>query len=275
MNKYWTLGKIVRISALEEGIAFCRKTGLETLQLSVGDALNIDKSILPEVKAILKDFPAASIVTGWPGPSAWNFREGAVTLGFGPVEWRVFRYNSLIRAAEIASELEIPALQTHFGFVPENPCDPVYPEYVRYLKMIGRKCTQFGLQFNLETGQETPITLRRLIEDAGDPSVGINLDPANLLMYGKANPTDAMDIFGKYVKSLHIKDGCYPGADSYLLGEETAIGKGQVDFPAIFKKLRALNFDGPMIIEREVPEPQQTEDTLACIPMLKKWMEEA
>jgi sugar phosphate isomerase/epimerase len=109
-----------------------------------------------------------------------------------------------------------------------------------------------------------------VIEDVGTGNLGINLDPANLLMYGKANPVDALDIIGKYVRSVHAKDGEYP-VDSRNLGAEKPIGQGRVNFPALIAKLKETGFDGSIIIEREIPEgPEQDKDILNAKAFLEK-----
>jgi sugar phosphate isomerase/epimerase len=106
------------------------------------------------------------------------------------------------------------------------------------------------------------------MEDLGNQDVGINLDPANLLMYGKANPVDALDILGKYVLDVHAKDGEYP-VDGRNLGEEKPLGKGRVNFPRFIARLKELGYDGPITIEREISGEQQRKDILDAIQLLK------
>lgn len=103
------------------------------------------------------------------------------------------------------------------------------------------------------------MVLLRLFEDVGTGNLYVNLDPANLIMYGKANPVDALDVFGDYVRGVHAKDGCYPtnGRD---LGPEVKVGTGKVDFPALLKGLKAHGFDGSLTIEREISGEQQILD---------------
>ena len=110
-----------------------------------------------------------------------------------------------------------------------------------------------------ETGQETPVTLRRVIEDVGTDNLGINLDPANLILYGKGNPVDALDVFGEYVCDIHAKDGKYP-TGGHDLGEETIVGKGKVNFPLFIARLKEIGYNGTLIIEREIWGEQQIKD---------------
>ena len=103
----------------------------------------------------------------------------------------------------------------------------------------------------------------RTIEEVGTENLGINLDTANLILYGKANPVDALDVFGKYVRNTHMKDGFYP-TDGMHLGKEVPIGQGKADFPAVIAKLKALGYAGPLNIEREISGEQQIKDILAA-----------
>jgi sugar phosphate isomerase/epimerase len=110
-----------------------------------------------------------------------------------------------------------------------------------------------------ETGQETPITLLRAINDVGLDNMAVNMDMANLILYGKGEPVGALDVLGKHVRGVHAKDGLYP-TDPYGLGQEVAIGKGQVRFPEAIAKLRQLSYSGPITIEREISGPGQEKD---------------
>ena len=123
--------------------------------------------------------------------------------------------------------------------------------------------------FLMETGQETPTTMSRAIHDVGQPNLGVGLDTANLILYGKANPVDAVDIIGPHVRSIHAKDGRWP-TDPMKLGEEVLIGTGLVDFATVFTKLHAIGYTGAVTIEREISGPQQIADVRAEKVYLEK-----
>lgn len=206
---------------------------------------------------------------GWTGPGEWNFIEGPATLGLVPAAFRDRRIGELMRAADFAHWLGLPAIITHLGFIPENPTDPVFMDVVIAVRSIARRLQGYGMQFWFETGQETPITLLRLIRSVGTPNLGINLDPANLIGYGKANPIDALDVFGEYVRNIHAKDALYP-TDPMKLGEEVKVGEGRVRFPEFVRRLHEIGFKGEFIIEREISGEQQRRDIAATIEYLKK-----
>ena len=130
-------------------------------------------------------------------------------------------------------------------------------------------CKANGQTFLMETGQETPVTMLRAITDAGLDNIRVNLDTANLILYGKGDPVAALDVIGKYVRGLHAKDGLYP-TDPKNLGEEVAIGKGKVDFADVMRKLHALHYTGPITIEREISGARQEDDIRASISYLQR-----
>jgi sugar phosphate isomerase/epimerase len=200
-----------------------------------------------------------TIWVGLPGRTVWDFISGPDTIGLVP-EWRRERRLGVLKlGSDFARQVGVPSITTHVGFIPETPTDPRYLGVVHALTEIGLYCQQNGQSFWFETGQETPVTLLRTIHDVGTGNLGINLDPANLLMYGKANPVDALDVFGEHVRGVHAKDGEYP-TDGRRLGVEKPLGEGRVDFPRLLGKLAALDYRGALTIEREISGPQQIED---------------
>ena len=165
----------------------------------------------------------------------------------------------LLTVTSLARKLGVGQIATHVGFIPEDPNAEQYGATVEAVRTVAARCMQNGQYFLFETGQETPVTLLRTIGDVGLDNLGVNLDPANLILYGKANPVDALGVIGKYVRDVHAKDGCYP-TDGRTLGQETALGEGQVNFPALIEGLRALGYDGAITIEREIGGERQTAD---------------
>ena len=194
-----------------------------------------------------------SFACGMPGPAVWDFYDGNVTLGLVPVMYRERRVRELVEAAPICDKLGVKNIIYHSGFIPENPLCELYHEIIACLRYVCKIYKKLGIYFCFETGQETPVTLLRVIDDVGTGNLGINFDTANLLLYGKANPVDALDIIGKYVRCIHAKDGEYP-TNGRELGLEKPIGKGRANFPAIISKLKDLSYDGSIIIEREIAE---------------------
>jgi sugar phosphate isomerase/epimerase len=212
---------------------------------------------------------ATSLVVGGPGKEVWDFYQGPLTIGLVPRETRAARIAHIKKASDFAKQCGIPAVQTHCGFIPENPNDEVYRETVAAMREVATYCKRNGQNFRYETGQETPITLVRAIQDVGMDNQGVNFDLANLILYGKANPVDAIELLGPYVQGIHAKDGLWP-TNPKELGEEVAIGKGKVDFQRIIARLKQLDYRGAVTIEREISGAQQMEDVRAAIAYLQK-----
>ncbi len=232
--------------------------GVPTCQASL---TNFGAERVTRLKNALEKYSieATAVNTSGPGPDVYDFYQGPLTIGLVPHKYRRQRIDHLKRASDFARQCGIPALHTHFGFIPENPNDPVYAEAVEACREVVRHVKDNNQMVLYETGQETPITLLRLIKDVGLDNQGVNLDTANLILYGKGNPVDALDVIGHYVHGLHAKDGLFP-TDPRKLGEEVPIGQGKVDFPKLIQRLKELDYQGPVTIEREISGPQQMED---------------
>jgi sugar phosphate isomerase/epimerase len=205
---------------------------------------------------------------GWPGPAVWDLIEGPATLGLVPWEFRAERLDALKAAGEFAKALGVPAVITHLGFIPESPVGALFSEVVEVTREVAEHLKSLGLEFWFETGQETPITMLRLITQVGTDNLGVNLDPANLILYGKANPIDALDVFGAHVRNVHAKDGLYP-TDPMKLGREVKVGQGRVRYPEFIKRLAEIGFAGELIIEREISGEQQRRDIAETVEYLR------
>jgi len=251
-----------------DAIAKVHDLGLPTCQVFVDE---IDSVLAGRLREALNKYQieATSLVVGGPGREAWDFYEGPLTIGLVPRETREARIAHIKKASDFAKQCGIAAVQTHCGFIPENPNDPVYKETVTAMREVAGYCKRNGQNFRYETGQETPITLVRAIQDVGLDNQGVNFDLANLILYGKANPVDAIELLGPYVQGIHAKDGLWP-TNPRQLGQEVAIGKGKVDFPRIIARLKELNYRGAVTIEREISGPQQVEDVRAAKVYLEK-----
>jgi sugar phosphate isomerase/epimerase len=258
-------------STPEQAIAKVHRFGFPTCQVHVGMA---PASLAGPLKDALAKYQveATAVMTLGPGRMVWDFYEGPQTIGLVPPATRAARIAALKRASDLAKLCGIGAVHTHCGFIPEDPSDPLYPQAVAAIKDVATHCKENGQIFLMETGQETPITMLRAIEGTGVDNVCVNLDTANLILYGKGEPVGALDVVGGRVRGLHAKDGLYP-TDPRKLGKEVAIGKGRVNFPELIRRLRQLSYSGPITIEREISGPQQEADIRASKEYLEGLIE--
>ena len=243
--------------------------GLHSCQITCWDMALMTPEKAEEVKraSARHGVEVSTFWCGYRGERIWNFIDGPLTLGIVPEELRAARTEDLIKGSDFARMLGVSQMATHAGFLPECPSDPQYPGVLDSLRAIATRCRENGQYFLFETGQETPTTILRVIEDVGTGNLGVNLDPANLLMYGKANPVDSLRIIGKYVRDVHAKDGEYPTCGREL-GVEKPLGEGSVNFPALIKGLKECGYDGAITIEREISGEKQLADIKRAIEIL-------
>lgn len=255
---------------LGKKFADLREMGLCSCQLVIWDRTLLCDSVAAEVNRQSEQYGVeiSALWCGWEGPRVWDFYDGQVTLGLVPPAYRFKRLEMLLQGSDFAKKIHVANFVTHAGFMPENPYDPHYPEAIAALKVIAQRCKYNGQRFLFETGQETPVTLLRTMEDIGLDNLGVNLDPANLICYGKANPVDSLDILGKYVGGVHGKDALYP-VDGRHLGAEMPLGQGKVDYPRFIARLKQVGYDGPITIEREISGEQQRQDILMAKALLE------
>ena len=264
------LGVVVNVAAggPDAALANVARLGLKCCQLGVGMAP-------PEFADPIRRASAkhgveiTALMTLGEGRMVWTLREGPETIGLVPRATREQRVKALMNASNLAKACSIAAVHTHCGFIPENPNDPLYREIVPVIRSVVEHCRNNGQTFLCETGQESPITLLRLIQDVNLENIAVNLDLANLILYGKGESVGALDVLGPHVHGIHAKDGDYP-TDPYGLGREVPIGNGKVRFEEVFRKLAELRYTGPVTIEREISGEQQERDIRASISFLSR-----
>ncbi|MDP4133589.1 MAG: sugar phosphate isomerase/epimerase family protein [Bacillota bacterium] len=245
--------------------------GLDCVQLNCWNPSLYTKENAEKVLEILDGkLRISSVWAGWSGCGIWNFVDGPETLGIVPEAYRYQRMQELCKGAEFTSWLGVHDMATHMGFIPEQPTTSLYTGLVNAVKWVGTCCKKYDIHFNFETGQETPITMMRTIQDTGLDNLGVNLDPANLILYGKGNPVDAIDIYGDKIRGVHVKDGNYPKDDYHKLGHETVVGEGSVNYPVFLPKLIKSGYEGDLYIEREISGPQQIIDIKKTIDYIKE-----
>lgn len=193
------------------------------------------------------------------GHTFYDLRQGYCVNGLAAPMFRAQRLEYLLEGIPFVRWLGITDLIIHAGFLPNNPFDSEYAPLVCALRILGEAAGEQGVNILLETGAESPITLLRLIEDVGTGNLYVNLDTGNAILYGYANPVDALYTYGQYVRNIHVKDGMPPTRPD-ALGPECALGEGVVDFPKFFQKLRELGYDRFLTLEREITGPQQRAD---------------
>lgn len=210
----------------------------------------------------------ATMFIGFDGQSYADLPTIARTVGLVIPALRPHRTEIALRYCDLAHELGVTALAAHIGFVPHEQTDPEYPPLVEAVRRVVDRCAALGQTFRLETGQESSALLLRFIRDVDRPNLGVNLDPANFLLYGTDTPLAALERLAPLVWGVHCKDALRPTLPG-TLGIEVPIGQGQVDFPAFLSRLHAIGYSGPLVIERE-HGPDVVEDVLTASEYLQQ-----
>jgi len=169
--------------------------------------------------------------------------------------------------AEAASSLGLTLVTFHAGFLPEDPSDPDYPKLIDRLRTVAGVFAAEGIDLAFETGQEEAGILAKFLDDLAAPNVGVNFDPANMILYAKGDPVDGLRTLLPCLKQVHIKDAVQtevPGT----WGSEVVVGTGQVDWPAFLAVLDEAGYAGALVIEREAGD-----DRVADIMAAKQHIE--
>jgi len=151
-----------------------------------------------------------------------------------------------VELSRIAGELRLPLVTFHAGFIPEVASDPGRALALERIRTLRDVFGAHGVRIALETGQETAGTLARVLLELD--GVGVNFDPANMILYGSGDPIEALGLLLRRVEQVHVKDAL-PSARPGEWGTEVPAGTGAVDWAAFTGALRQRPVD--RVIERE------------------------
>ena len=172
------------------------------------------------------------------------------TGGIVPDQHWEQNWKNIQQNATLTKSMGLRFVAFHAGFLPHDENDPALPKLRDRLARIADLFGGLGIEVGFETGQEDAPTLRAFLEKLNRPNVGVNFDPANMILYDKGDPIQALRTLGPWLKQCHIKDALrttVPGT----WGQEVVVGTGQVDWRAFLQTLDSLNFRGDLCIERE------------------------
>lgn len=238
----------------------------------------VDLSNLAEVykKALAdEDFTVTAVFAAYDGESYADIPTVLNTVGFIPPATREAREKRTYEVIDMTAAIGVSIFACHIGFVPEDHADPTYAPVRDMVRRICDYCAAKGVTFALETGQEPAETLLHFLEDVARPNLKLNFDPANLILYGTSEPISALKLVGKYVVSVHCKDGNWPDKSKPgTLGTEMPLGEGSVGMGEFIDTLKEIGYTGALTIEREVALDQDMDDRhqakLAHVDDIKK-----
>ena len=189
----------------------------------------------------------------------------------------------LKKVIDLGLELGCHVVTTHIGVVPKDKLHPRYEIMRTACAEIGAYAAERGCWIAIETGPEPIDVLSAFVDDCGS-GVGINYDPANIVMVTGVDHVEGVRIAGKRIVHTHAKDGnnLVPvDAEQFYHGfaegglewmqsqgalVETPLGEGSVRWPEYLKALRDVGYSGYLTIEREVKNG--AEDICAAVRFL-------
>ncbi len=228
-----------------------RATGVNRVQLAL-DPLRASPQIWGRAEESLRaaGISVASGMVGCVGENYTTMETIRLTGGVAPDgTWEENRRN-MRAAAAIAQGMGLNLVTFHAGFVPGNESDAAYGTMKARLAEIGDIFAEHGLTAGLETGQETADELAHLLRALNHPRIGVNFDPANMIMYDKGDPLKGLETLAPWVKQIHIKDARRTQV-SGTWGQEVVAGTGEVDWRAFFGIVKKAGLDVNFAIERE------------------------
>ena len=196
-----------------------------------------------------QDWTISSTMIDFPYEDYSTLESIKKTGGIGPDEsWEENRELAL-GAINVTAQLGAKYILMHAGFI-----DHSQPEYARKfydrVRLLADAAAEKNVKFLLETGQETAEELKHFLEEMDHPALRVNFDPANMILYDKGNPLEAVKVLAPWIRHIHIKDALRTKAPG-TWGAEVPWGEGEVNSDAFLKTLKEIGFNGALAIERE------------------------
>jgi len=237
----WSLGNDLRkIKNLTQ------QTGISHIHLALGPALT-DKSKSYLTSARNGPWTVTATMIDFPQEDYSCLDSIKATGGIIPDLYWPQNRQRVLDAVRLTSRLGVKYLTFHFGFIDLSDAD--YAEKIRdRAKQLAEHAAEKNVHLLMETGQETAVELRHFLEQINHPALGVNFDPANMILYDKGDPIKAVHTLAPYIKHIHIKDAL----PSW--GREVPWGSGNVNTNEFLKALKQIDFTGALAIEREAAD---------------------
>jgi sugar phosphate isomerase/epimerase len=261
MNEKWPIGVFASIDAgLGVRLEVAHELGVPTIHLHTPHAASRTPRRAADFNRQLRELGITTtcVFAGFEGESYADIPTVKRTVGLLPRETRAARTAELKEIADFARELDVDVVGIHLGFVPHDAADADYRELLDLTRKVCDHCKANRQALHLETGQEPVDVLIQFLDDVQRDNLFVNFDPANMILYGAGEPLPALEQLGARVRSVHCKDATWSDRPGETWGREVPLGEGDVDFEAFLKILQRIGYDGPLTIEREIPqEPER------------------
>ncbi|TWU47185.1 Xylose isomerase-like TIM barrel [Rubripirellula tenax] len=271
----WPLGVFASVDAgLGVGWNVISELKLPTIQLHAPHPDKRNSATAKSLADQLADMGVrcTAVFGGFDGESYADIPTVVRTIGLVPESSRAARLQEMKDISDFTKTLRCDAIALHLGFVPEGPSADGYDGIVAVTRELCDHAAANDQYLHLETGQETADGLLEFIHHVERDNLKINFDPANMILYGTGEPIDALRKVAKHVRSIHCKDGTWSDQPGVTWGAEVALGQGDVNMAAYLKALKEIGYEGPLTIEREIPQDpvRQKSEIGAAIDLLTK-----
>jgi sugar phosphate isomerase/epimerase len=271
----WPIGVFASIDAgLGVRLEVARELGVPTIHLHTPHRASRTPQRADEFLRRLKELgiEVTCVFAGFEGESYADIPTVTRTVGLVPREMRRERTAELKEIADFARLLRVDVVGVHIGFVPHDRTSGDYQDVLEVTRHVCDHLASNHQSLHLETGQEPADVLLGFLKDVDRENLFINFDPANMILYGCGEPIPALRTLGRYVRSIHCKDATWSDQPGKTWGAEVPIGQGDVDFAAYLRTLKEIGYDGPLTIEREIPqEPdRQKAEIAAAVGVLER-----
>ncbi|HEV7299528.1 MAG TPA: sugar phosphate isomerase/epimerase family protein [Tepidisphaeraceae bacterium] len=244
----WSLGT----TTAGEIIDALKAVGLSHVQLGLSPYVEDETTATRDAAAFkAAGITIASGMIGFAGEDYATIDRIRETGGFLPDDLADERIARAIGAAKIGkSAFGITRVSMHAGFLPTGD-SPQYAVVMKRLRTVADAFAAEGVELLFETGQETADHLAHFLTDLNRPNVKANFDPANMILYGAGDPISAVRTLGRFIGQVHVKDATPSDRPGETWGEEVPVGSGAVDWTKFLDALKAIDYRGPLVIERE------------------------
>lgn len=256
-----------------ETIREVKALGVSCGQLGIPGDMPLDGAADAWRSALEKEnFTIVTVFCSYVGESYADIPTVEKTVGFIPQSTRAEREQRTKDVSHFGAAIGVKSIACHVGFVPEDRNNPNYTAVRDLVRRICDHAEQHGQTFALETGQEPAEILLEFLKDVDRKNLGINFDPANLIMYGSGDPIQAVEVLHEHLLSVHAKDGTWPPKKPEgALGTEVPLGEGAVGMDKFIAKLKQVGYKGTLNVEREIEDLEQKKiDMRKGVELLKR-----
>ena len=228
-----------------------RRTGFRRVQLAL-DPWRLAPEIWGGAETVFRNqgIQVISGMAGCVGEDYSTLESIRRTGGLAPDATWPQNVKNFRACAALAGKMGLNLVTFHAGFLPPDHSHPAFRKLRQRLETVADIFQARNIMLGLETGQETARELAALLGELNHPNLGVNFDPANMILYDKGDPVQALRTLAPWVRQIHIKDARRTKIAG-TWGCETPVGAGDVDWRAFLAAFQRARLNVNLVLERE------------------------